>query len=104
MTGHEIVSKYLENGYRPVFWKPDGDIKGPTAPGWPTKHYSLADYQDGDRVGLLTGVEISPGRFLHDVDVDWAPGFSDRPIVAPDHFDGVRPQEQTDQPLLLHFP
>jgi hypothetical protein len=74
MSGREIVASYIEQGYRPVFWPAKGDQKGPTEPGWNQRAYTLADYHEGDRVGLMTGVEIAPGQFLTDIDIDWAPG------------------------------
>ncbi|MFA6315597.1 MAG: virulence-associated E family protein, partial [Candidatus Paceibacterota bacterium] len=76
MTGANIVQSYLTQNYRIVTWPAVGDSKGPRESGWPAKTYTLDDYHDGDRVGLLTGHEISPGHFLHDVDLDWAPGAS----------------------------
>lgn len=69
-----IVESYLKQNYRVVFWPAIGDAKGPKEKGWPEKSYQLKDYREGLRVGLLTGVELSPGKFLHDVDIDWAPG------------------------------
>src|SRR6185436_19966439 len=74
MTGVEVVKHYIDNHYRVVFWPQVGDVKGPTARGWPEKTYTLEDYREGQRVGIMTGTEVSPGRFLHDVDIDWAPG------------------------------
>lgn len=74
MTPHELVASYLANHFRIVTWPAIGDLKGPREPGWPQKIYTIDDYHDGDRVGLLLGTEISPGKWLHDVDIDWAPG------------------------------
>jgi hypothetical protein len=68
------VAWYLAHGYRIVTWPGVGDAKGPTTKGWPSHPFTQADYHRGDRVGLLLGTEISPGKFLHDVDIDWAPG------------------------------
>lgn len=68
------VQRYLDHGFRIVTWPQIGDTKGPREEGWPRKIYTLADYHDGYRVGLLTGVEIAPGKFFHDTDIDWAPG------------------------------
>lgn len=70
----DLVSAYLAHNYRIVLWPAIGAQKGPTETGWTSKRYTLADYREGLRVGLLTGVEVSPGHFLHDVDLDWAPG------------------------------
>jgi putative DNA primase/helicase len=78
MCPREVVATYFEMGLCPVFWSMNGDSKGPKEKDWPAKAaaggYTLSDYRDGDRVGILTGVEISPGKFLHDVDIDWGPG------------------------------
>src|SRR5678815_2615850 len=74
MTPQDIVRSYIERNYRVVFWPAVDDLKGPTEQGWPVKNYTLEDYTEGDRVGILTGTEIVAGRFLHDVDIDWQPG------------------------------
>jgi len=73
-TPVEVVKKYIENNWRVVFWPSVGDAKGPKEKGWPEKRYTLADYRDGLRVGVLTGTEVSPEKFLHDVDIDWVGG------------------------------
>lgn len=70
----DIVQKYLDRHYRIVVWPHIGDSKGPREPDWPKKQYTLADYSEGYRVGILTGTEVSPGHYLHDVDIDWAAG------------------------------
>lgn len=74
MTPQELVQEYFKHNYRLVFWPQIGDIKGPREPGWPQKQYTPEDYHEGYRVGILTGTEIAPEKFLHDVDIDWAPG------------------------------
>ncbi len=74
MTPQQVVEQYLKNNFRIVTWPLIGDTKGPREEGWPTRQYGLADYAEGHRVGLLTGVEVSPGKFLHDVDIDWTDG------------------------------
>ncbi len=74
MTAADVVKGYLDQNYRVVFWPALGDIKGPRDKGWPDKIYTLADYKEDCRVGLVTGVEVAPGRWLHDVDIDWAYG------------------------------
>lgn len=80
MSGEDYVraqvESYLSQHFRIVTWPQIGDTKGPREPGWPNKTYTIDDYQDGYRVGLITGHEITPGHFLHDVDIDWAPGAS----------------------------
>lgn len=74
MTPQDLIQSYFDQHYRCVFWPAIGDIKGPREEGWPRKQYTVEDYQEGYRVGLITGTEISSGHFLHDVDIDWAPG------------------------------
>lgn len=73
-TPTDLVQAYLTQNYRIVTWPAIGDSKGPREPGWPAKHYTAEDYHEGYRVGLITGHEIAPGKFLHDVDLDWSPG------------------------------
>lgn len=75
MTPSAVVQGYLDKNFQVVFWPSNGDQKGPMTKDWPRRPGSLADYKEGDRVGILTGIEISPGRFLHDVDIDWFPGY-----------------------------
>lgn len=84
MTGREIVEAYRASGYRVVCWPAIGDSKGPRDPGWPSKVYTLEDYSEGfTRVGLMTGVEVAPGKFLHDYDQDWAPGAQIAAMLLP---------------------
>lgn len=71
---HPFLQSYADQGFRLVFWPAIGDSKGPREEGWQRKPYTLTDYKDGYRVGLMTGHEVAPGRFLHDVDIDWAAG------------------------------
>lgn len=74
MSGREVVSSLLERGFKIVTWSGAGDDKGPNEKGWHAKAaaggYDLDDHRDGDRAGILTGIEITPGRILHDVDID----------------------------------
>lgn len=78
MTPQDIVQQYIDKGFKVVFWSATDDAKGPKQKDWPQKAtnggYTINDYHDGDRVGLLTGVEVEPQKWLHDVDIDWAPG------------------------------
>ena len=74
MSAREIVESYLAKNFRIVYWSSIGDAKGPTDREWPFKPYPIESFKEHYRVGLLTGVEIAPGRFLHDIDIDWAPG------------------------------
>ncbi len=76
MNARDVVQSYLEKNFQIVFWPAIGDQKGPKEKDWPRHPNILSDYKEGNRVGILTGVEISPGKFLHDVDIDWAPGYS----------------------------
>lgn len=73
MKPQEILTQYVQQGFRLVFWPMIGDSKGPREKGWTEKVYTLADYQEGYRVGLICGHEISPGRFFHDIDIDFGP-------------------------------
>ncbi len=74
MTPRAVVQSYIEQGFQVVFWPGTGDWKGPREKDWINKRYTLADYAEGDRVGIMHGVEITPGKFVVDVDVDWGPG------------------------------
>ncbi len=74
MTPNEIVQTYFQNHYRCVFWPHIGDSKGPREPGWTQKIATIEDYHEGYRVGLVTGIEVNPGQFIHDIDIDWQPG------------------------------
>lgn len=75
MTSQEIVRSYFDRHFHVVFWPDKGAQKGPTEDGWKTKPYTLDDYTPTTRVGIITGQEVSPGHFLHDVDIDWAAGY-----------------------------
>ena len=74
VTGRDVVQGYLERNFQVVFWPAAGDQKGPREKDWPRRPGLLSDYREGDRVGILLGTEVSPGRFAHAVDIDWAPG------------------------------
>jgi predicted P-loop ATPase len=76
MTGREQVQRFIADGFRLVFWPDKEDWKGPREPGWIDHHYTIDDYHEGDRVGIMHGVEMATGtgRYVVDVDVDWAPG------------------------------
>lgn len=69
----KVVENYLQKKYRIVVWPQIGDTKGPREKEWTQKVYSMSDYSPGYRVGLMTGVEVEPGKFLHDVDIDYQP-------------------------------
>ncbi len=75
MTGTEVVRSYLDRGLQIVTWPGNGEHKGPVGvTDWLTREYTLDDYEEGYRVGIMHGVEISPGKFVVDVDIDYAPG------------------------------
>jgi len=71
-----IVEEYEARNWRFIVWPQIGDTKGPKETNWTNKKYSLEDYHEGNRVGLLTGQEVAPGEYLHDVDIDWTPGLT----------------------------
>jgi predicted P-loop ATPase len=70
----EIVKAYFERNMRVVFWPDVGTQKGPTEKEWTRKQRTFEEYDDTKRVGLITGAEISPGKFLIDIDIDWQQG------------------------------
>src|SRR5688572_30081491 len=83
ISPRQMVELFLENGLSLVFWPAVGEAKGPSGPeavGWLEREYTLDDYHGpsegypGDRVGIMHGVEIRPGRYVIDVDIDYAPG------------------------------
>jgi hypothetical protein len=67
---------YLNRGFRLV--KYPQRQKGPTGPdavNWPAKYITTPDgYVPDSNWGVLLGTEISPGRFLVDIDFDWPTG------------------------------
>lgn len=75
---HAPLTRYVALGLPLVFWPrlpdPKNDWKGPRDSGWPTKAYTLSDYRDDMQVGVKLGTEIAAGKFLVDIDLDWAPG------------------------------
>ncbi len=75
MTGRDIVQSYIDRGLQIVTWPGIGnEWKGPRETNWQDKKYTIDDYQEGHRVGIMHGVEMSPGRFVVDVDIDYGPG------------------------------
>ncbi len=85
MTSQEVVQSYLAKGLKLVFWPGAGDLKGPREAGWleKAKAGGYTSYSDGDRVGIMHGVEMSPGRYVVDVDVDWGPGIDIATALLP---------------------
>jgi len=71
----QIVATLLRYGCKLVFWA--GDSKFPIGHEWPAKaaagFWNLTNYHEGYQVGILTGTEFE-GQYLHDIDIDWAPG------------------------------
>lgn len=68
---HDWLKKYVDRGFSLLFYPPK--VKGPQgkdAVGWITRVYKPEDYKEGDNVGVRTGTEISPGRYLVDIDFD----------------------------------
>jgi predicted P-loop ATPase len=74
MNARETLLLYASYNFRVVSWPSVGDQKGPTEQGWPKKLVTADNYVDGHRVGILTGYPIDEHKYLHDVDIDWAPG------------------------------
>lgn len=69
------IQRYVERGFRLVFYPTKQ--KGPTGPdaaGWNERTYHAVDWRPGLNIGVLLGHEIQPGKFLVDVDFDWAEG------------------------------
>lgn len=68
------LQRYVDRGFRLVYWKRGTNAKnwkGPTDEGWPTKEYDLTKFDIGiHNIGCLLGTEISPGKFLIDIDFD----------------------------------
>ncbi len=80
MASNEWVTKYSELGFRTFLWEragdPEKDWKTAKGKTWnrPDKTDDLSAYNpEVHNVGVITGWEISPGRYLADVDIDWAP-------------------------------
>lgn len=81
MTSQELLATYTSLGLRLIYWERNGsdprDWKGPRDKGWndPTRAYPLERF-DAARMnlGLITGHEVTPGKFLTDVDFDWPEG------------------------------
>lgn len=77
MSAPAWLQRYAARGFRLVFY--DTRQKGPTgsdAIGWTDRTYPIDAYQPGQNVGILTGHEVEPGKFLVDLDFDWAEGLN----------------------------
>lgn len=78
------LKKYYERGFRLIFY--DTKKKGPEGPeavGWTGKSHQTKDYREGVNVGIFLGTEISPGKYLADLDFDWADGFPLARFILP---------------------
>lgn len=65
------LKRYHDRGFRLVFYPTKR--KGPIGNEWQKKAANIEDYTEGDNVGIVDGIEITPGKFLVDIDFD-APG------------------------------
>src|SRR6187549_1057235 len=70
----EWLLKYRQRGFRLVFFP--AKLKGPREDNWPANPDVDSNYSDGMNVGIVTGHEITPGKFLVDIDFDWDGGLS----------------------------
>lgn len=68
----EWLQKYVDRKFRLVFYQTK--TKGPNEEGWNQVEHKPEGYREGQNVGVMTGHEISEGRFLVDVDFDWPEG------------------------------
>jgi predicted P-loop ATPase len=66
------LEDYVKRNFRLVFYPQK--LKGPREEGWTFKPYPPESYQAGQNVGVMLGTEVAPGRFLVDLDFDWAEG------------------------------
>jgi predicted P-loop ATPase len=81
------LDKYQQRGFRLVFYeKGSKGPHGPAAVGWTARNDKPEDYIEGQNVGIFTGVEITPGKFLADVDFDWADGLALRDLLPLTNF------------------
>ena len=66
------LQKYLDRGFHLVSYAPK--TKGPREEGWQKAVFDPEKYKEGQNIGVMTGAEIAPGKFLVDVDLDWTDG------------------------------
>lgn len=89
MTASELLARYQALGFRLVAWERNGDPsewKGPHAKGWndPARTFDPAAFDPTKHnLGLFTGCELTPGKFVADLDFDWAPGLDVAPKLIP---------------------
>jgi hypothetical protein len=72
LLDRESKTIHDELGFRLVFY-PSG-LKGPREEEWTKRDDKPEDYPAGYNVGTFTGHQVQPGRYLGDVDIDWADG------------------------------
>jgi predicted P-loop ATPase len=72
------LREYLDRGFRLLVFPIR--TKGPNEKsdkGWRDRVFSPGDYHEGKHnIGVFTGTEIEPGKFLVDVDFDWTEGLA----------------------------
>lgn len=73
-TPPTILQRYLKANYRLVYWPGTGDQKGPHDDDWLNRPYPIEAFREGMRLGVITGIKLKEQCYLHDVDLDWAPG------------------------------
>lgn len=90
------LQKFYERGFRLVFYNTrEKGPSGPAAKNWTERADQADDYKNGQNVGVFTGHEISPGKFLADIDFDWAEGLPlAKHILPPTQFGFGRPSRQ----------
>jgi putative DNA primase/helicase len=84
LTPDDILKLYQRYNFRLLYWDRKGsdpkDWKGPhgvEAKGWndPQRLYPIENFDPSKmNLGTFTGHEIEPGKFLVDIDLDWAAG------------------------------
>lgn len=92
MTTPELLALYESHDLRLLFWErgvDKDDFKGPNGPknkGWNAKDkvYDLSKFDPTiHNLGVFTGHEGAPGRFLVDVDLDWDEGIDLAKMLLP---------------------
>jgi putative DNA primase/helicase len=83
LSPEDILAIYQRFGFPLLYWERVGsdakDWKGPRERGWndPARLYPLELFNPArHNLGVFTGSEIAPGRFLADFDIDWAGGIA----------------------------
>jgi len=69
------LKKYYERGFRLIFY--ETKQKGPSGQAalkWTERSDKIEDWGSNQNIGVFTGHEISPQKFLVDVDFDWSDG------------------------------